>query len=148
MAEGPGRPGWHDDVIAERLITDREFQARVYDASLSNQSWELVMTAVEIRIERPKDPEEAALVVDTKRLDNVLPAIEDIEARQGQQGGDVGSGIVRSILDAIGLGGTSGDAHRDEAERLATEYVREFQRTLEERGRWESICQQAAEEAA
>lgn len=146
MADDAG-PSWHDTVIAERLITDREFQDRVFDSPLSNQSWELVMTAVELDVDRPEDHEQARMVADTDKLDNVLPAIRDIEARQGGGSGRSGSGFVDRLLGSIGLGNGSAQEYRDEAERLAADYAQAFQRTLEDRGQWETVCERAAEES-
>lgn len=142
MSEEDARSSWQDAVIAERMSTDRDFQDRLFDASLSNQSWELVMTAASLEIERPTDPDQARLVANMDRLENVLPAIRDIESRNDPQGG--GSGFIDRLLGAIGLGRGNGQSYRAEAERLATEYAKAFQETLEERGKWEMVCELAA----
>lgn len=150
MSDPHRSQSWKEAMVAERLIADREFQDRVFNSSLSNQSWELVMTAVEFDIRSPKDPDAAELVARTDRLDDVLPAIADVESRQ-QGGGypdDSSSGLFGRIMGSLGLGGGDDSGYRQEAERLATEYATELQRTLEDRGRWDDVVERAAEETS
>ena len=148
MVEEDTKSAWQDAVIAERLEADREFQDRLQQSSLSNQSWELVMTAVEFEIESPNNPDEARLVARTDSLDNVMEAIGSIQARQGGQGGGAhggsSGGFVDRLLGSLGLGG-SGGSHRGEAESMARDYAEQFQQLLEERGKWQSVCERAAE---
>lgn len=134
---------WQDAIVGERLDADRAFQERVQASELSHQSWELVMTAVDIELEAD-EAGNARLVANLDNLDSVLPAIADVEARGSGQIDSGGKGLLGSILGAIGLGG-GGNTHRSEAERLANEYADELQELLEERGRWEQLVERELE---
>lgn len=139
MSEGNA---WEDLIVAERLEVDRAFQDRIRAAELPNQSWELVMTAVQFEIENPADPDGARLVANTDRLESVLPAMREVEASMGY--GDArGSG--GGLLDRVrSLFGGSGGGRRAEAERLADAYAEELEGLLVERGKWEQVCATAA----
>ena len=139
---------WTDAIVGERMTVDNQFTERVTASRFSSQEWGLIMTATEFEIEHSNDPEAARLVADTSNLPAVMPELENVRsqvAAMGGGGGDAGgsgSGIVDSILGALGLGG-DGDGASDEeieaAERLVQEYADELQAHLEEVGKWEQV---------
>ncbi|MFC5973331.1 DUF5799 family protein [Halomarina salina] len=146
---------WTDRLVGSRMAVDREFGDRVAQSSLSNQEWNLVMTATEFRVADVDDPEAARLVGDTSKLESVVPEMDRIASEQPNAGGgsasDGGSsgGLFGSIKDAFGMSGDDGpdDAERIEtAERLVDEYTTRLQERLENSGRWEEIRAAAAEE--
>lgn len=134
------RPAWQHAIAAERMAVDREFADQVSASSLSPESWELVMTAVELKIERPGDPSAAQLVANTERLPSVLPAIASIEQRHDHDG----PGLLARLRGYIpGVDGPQADRRRT-AEALARTYARELRERLEETGQWEQVCAMAA----
>ncbi len=137
------RQPWEDHIIAERMEVDREFADRVAAAGLSNQSWELVMTAIDLEIVDPERPSEATLVAKTQNLGSVLPTIASIES-QGRAGAQSNGGILDTIMSLFS-GGGSGDAKRREVtEQLASEYTDQLQRRLKDAGKWETVCKMSA----
>ncbi|QSG09010.1 DUF5799 family protein [Halapricum desulfuricans] len=143
---------WRDMLAAERMRVDQEFEDRVQSSSFSRQQWGLVMTAVEFDIETPSDPETAQLIADTNSLPSVMGQIEQMDGGSmggaaGGTGGTAGGGGLLSKLASLLSGGGSGGGERQrEAESLAEEYAEQLQERLEKRDRWQSICEQAAEE--
>lgn len=145
---------WTDRIAAERMRVDQHFEDRVTGSSFSRQQWGLVMTAVEFEIENPEDPEQARLIADTSKLSSVMSQVEEVGNRGGGMGGapssggsSGGGGILSSVTSALGLGGGGGggnDALTQEATELAEEYASKLQERLEDRGRWEAICEQAS----
>lgn len=141
---------WESKIAGIRMVVDQEFADRVQASSLSSQQWNVVMMAVSFEIEHPGTPADARLVADTSKVPNVMEEIERIgeQAPPGGAGGDDGDdgGIIGGVLATLGLGGdgTSNDEVRSEATRLADEYAEQLQAKLVERGRWESVCEQAA----
>ena len=141
---------WTDAIVGDRMTVDREFNERVRESEFSSQEWGLIMTATELEIERPDDPERARLVADTEKLPQIMPELENIRSQVSSMGGagesggggggrSSGGGLLGSIKSAIGLGdGGGADSQRLEAaERLAQEYADELQSHLEKRGKWE-----------
>ena len=138
------RNAWEDAIVAERLEADRAFTEQVAASSLSNQSWELVMTAVEFEIEHPEDPKEATLVANTDRLSSVMSAIASIEQRQS--GLEPSAGGIVDRIRQIFLGGDQATNDRKRtAEALAKAYAANLQSSIEEAGRWETVCELATE---
>lgn len=138
------------------MSVDQEFNQRVAQSDFSSQEWGMIMTAVELEIENPDDPETAELVANTEKLSQVMPALDDVRQQMGGMGGAPSGGSSRSsggggILGAIkGLfgGGGGGDAERERAAAaLAQEYAEQFQERLESQGKWERACAAAADDA-
>lgn len=121
---------------------DSAFQATLRESQLSNQSWELIMTAGEFELKNPDDPEAAELVMDLSNLGSVLSAIKDVESQQPGQRVGSERGLMDRVKSLVGLGGDG--PYRQEAERLAAEYTRSLQERLEETGRWEQVCERAS----
>lgn len=148
---------WQDMIVGDRMAVDREFAQRVTDSQFSRQEWGLVMTAVEFEIENPEDPDQARLVADTSKVEQVMPEMENIRSQMGAMGGGAGGaggkskgggGVFDSVKDALGLGGGSDGADKDDlqaAERLAQEYADELQDRLEAQGKWAQIRDAASE---
>ncbi|AGN00105.1 hypothetical protein L593_00750 [Salinarchaeum sp. Harcht-Bsk1] len=154
---------WTDQFVGDRMAVDREFTERVAASEFSSQEWGTIMTAVEFEIEDPESPEQARVVADTSKVDQVLPAIESMREGMGmggapgaggggtnadgrEGGAGSGSGLFGSIKDSLGLGGGGDEAdHRAEsAAALAEEYAQRFQEHLEEHGKWTRACEVAA----
>lgn len=140
---------WTDMIVGDRMAVDNEFNSQVEASEFSRQEWGLIMTAVEFEIEDP-GTEHARLVANTDNLPAVLPEMDRIAEQQrgmsGGSGGD-GGGILGSLRDALGFGGSAG-ADEDRiraAEDLADAYAKELQQHLEQRGKWEQVCAAAAE---
>ncbi|MFC6941815.1 DUF5799 family protein [Salinirubellus sp. GCM10025818] len=144
---------WTDMIVGDRMAVDNEFNSEVEASEFSRQEWGLIMTAVEFEIEEP-GTDRARLVANTDNLPAVMPEMERIAEQQQGMGGGGGSGgagngggILGSLRDALGLGGSAGtDEDRVRAaEDLADAYAKELQRHLEERGKWEQVCATADE---
>jgi len=144
---------WTGRIAGERMTVDRQFTDRVEASSFSNQQWGLVMTAVEFDIEGPDDPETATLVADTSKLPSIMPELDKVD-RGGPMGGAAGDdsrdpsgggGFFSGVKAALGLAGGDGEDDRtEEAEQLAQAYADELQGELAANGRWETVCDQAA----
>ena len=133
---------WRDRIVGARMTVDQEFAPRVAESQFSNQQWGLIMTAVDLEIEHPDDPERAQIVADTSKLPAILPELEKVEAAMGGYGGNQGQRQSGGLLDGIKnlLGGDGGDDQRKAAaESLAQEYAAELQAHLESTGRWEEV---------
>lgn len=149
---------WTDQFVGDRMAVDREFTERVAASEFSSQEWGTIMTAVEFDIEDPESPEEARVIGDTSKIDQVLPALEQMRSEaafggvpgggdgdRGAGGSSEGGGLFGSIKDSLGLGGEDETEHRAEAaEALVEEYARQFQAHLEDHGKWEDACAVAA----
>lgn len=150
---------WTDQFVGDRMAVDREFSERVAASEFSSQEWGTIMTAVEFHIEEPESPSRAKVVADTSKIDQVVPALEEMSDAMGMGGagggspggrggggsGGGGSGLFGSIRDSLGLGGGDDSEERAEsAAALADEYAIQFQEHLEERGKWERACEVAA----
>jgi len=162
---------WRDRLAGHRMQVDEAFAPQVRDSELTNGEWNLVMTAVDFRIEG--EGENARLVADTSKLESVVPEFDTM--RQRGPGGTASrpeavDGVFDSAKDVLGidstgdiidleplsdrlgvdLGGALGldsGAGDDEkvrtARRLADSYARELQAHLEEQGQWTSIREAA-----
>jgi len=143
---------WTDRIVGDRMTVDQEFSQHVRNSQFSNQEWGMIMTAVELEIEHPDDPEAARIVADTENINQVMPAIEEARAQMGGMGAGGGGGGGRSgssggllsgIKDALGLGGGDGgggnDGRAEAAAALAQDYADELQEHLEQKGKWEEI---------
>lgn len=142
-------PNWTDRIVGARMAVDREFNDHLRGADLSRQEWGLVMTAVEFQIENPENPDDARLFGDTSQLPAILPEMErvaNMNAMSGAPQQDDSGGVLGSIKDRLGFGGSSGvsDETVDEAERLVGVYTEELQTYLVEHGRWHEVCEIAA----
>ena len=145
---------WQDMLAAERMQVDREFEDQVQSSSFTRQQWGLVMTAVEFDIENPADPDTARLIADTSKLPSVMPQIKQMEqsgggmgAAAGSSGGNSGGGLLSKLASVLpGGGGSSGGKRQHEAESLAEEYAENLQKRLKKRDRWQSVCEQAAQQ--
>ncbi|WP_135828368.1 DUF5799 family protein [Halorussus halobius] len=148
--------GWQDLIVGDRMAVDQEFAQRVTDSEFSRQEWGLVMTAVEFDIEDPGDADDARIVADTSKVEQVMPEMENIQSQMGAMGGagggqqSGGGGLFGSVKDALGLGGGGGgdgvDQDRVEAaDRLAQEYADELQQRLESQGKWAQVREAASE---
>ncbi|NEU59022.1 DUF5799 family protein [Halorussus sp. MSC15.2] len=144
---------WQDLIVGDRMAVDQEFAQRITDSQFSRQEWGLIMTAVEFEIENPGDDEQARIVADTSKVEQVMPELENIRnqmnsmAGGGGGGNGGGGGVFDSVKDALGLGG-GGGADRDRieaADRLAQEYAGELQQRLESQGKWSQVRDAAAE---
>lgn len=141
---------WESKIAGIRMVVDQEFADRVQASSLSSQQWNVVMMAVSFEIENPGTPADARLVADTSKLPNVLDEIKRV-GEQMPSGAEPNAedssdgGLLGGLLSSLGLGGgASNDEIREEATQLADAYAERLQAKLIERGRWESICEQAA----
>ncbi|MFB6162818.1 MAG: DUF5799 family protein [Halococcoides sp.] len=134
---------WRDTIAAERMALDGEFADRVADAGLTSRQWDLVMSAVELRIDRPDSPAEAELRADTGALDAIL---DDLVAMD--DAGDVGladHGDDGGFLDWLGsLTGSERAEMRTTAAGLAEAYVQRLETRLRESGQWATVCERAA----
>lgn len=151
---------WTDQFVGDRMAVDREFTQRIAASEFSSQEWGTIMTAVEFHVEDPESPEDAQVVADTSKIDQVLPAIDQMRDGMGMGGGTGagggssgadndskrgGSGLFGSIKASLGMGGDDDSAHRAEAAAaLADEYAQQFQEHLENQGKWERACEVAA----
>jgi hypothetical protein len=148
---------WQDLIVGDRMAVDQEFAQRVSDSQFSRQEWGLIMTAVEFEIENPGDAEQARVVADTSKVEQVMPELENVRNQMNAMGGagggggqSGGGGIFGSVKDALGLGGGGGgsgvDQNRlDAASRLAEEYAGELQQRLESQGKWAQVREAARE---
>ena len=136
---------WTDRIVGDRMALDQEFATEVEHSQFTRQEWGLVMTAVELDIERPADPERARLVADTENLPHVLPELENVRERMNAMGGGGGSagergGIVDSVRRALGLDDDGVDEEQlAAAEDLTGRYAKRLQARLEDRGKWDEI---------
>lgn len=139
---------WTDAIVGERMAVDREFNERLRESEFTNQEWGLIMTATELEIERPDDPERARLVANTEKLPQIMPELENVRSRMpaggapgagdgGGGGSTSGDGLFGSIKNALGLGDGGDDRRLEAAERLTQEYADRLQSHLEKRGKWD-----------
>ncbi|MFC7210016.1 DUF5799 family protein [Natronoarchaeum sp. GCM10025321] len=143
---------WTDRIVGARMKVDQEFSERVQASEFSSQEWGMIMTAVELEIENPEDPENARVVANTDNVPQVMPALDDVRSQMGAMGGapsgssESGGGIVSALKGLFGMdGGGGGDQERlDAAEALADEYAERLQSHLESKHQWETACSAAA----
>jgi hypothetical protein len=150
---------WTDLIVGERMQVDKEFDEKVAASNFSRQQWGLIMTAVEFDIEQPADPEGARLVADTRKVETILPELDNMESQapmaggsgsaggSGRGGSGGSGGLFSGIKSALGLG--DGDGKREQlaaAEELTQMYADDLQQKLESRGKWERIRTVASED--
>lgn len=150
---------WQDLMVGDRMAVDRQFSERVAASRFSSQEWGLIMTAVEFRIEDPGDAENARLVADTSKVEQIVPELEKVRDAQGAMGGPGGGGsrgggssggFLGSVKDALGIGGADGGDHAEvvgRADAMTNEYAGLLQDRLENEGKWERIRTAAAASA-
>ncbi len=163
-------PAWTDRIVGERMAVDQEFSSEVAASRFSSQEWSLIMTATTFEIENPTDLDRARLVANTDQVEQILPELKNIRSQVGAMGGagggagagagaggtppsggsQTGGGLIGSLKRALGFGGggDSSKAEREAADRLTQAYADRLQETLESKGRWESVCAIAADEAS
>lgn len=140
---------WTSMIAGERMQLDQEFADRVEASSFNRQQWGLVMTALDFEIENPSTPAEAKLVPDTSNVPTILPELDNV-GQHGQMGGGSqssgsGGGLMDSVKGVLGLGGGGGNEERlEEAAELGREYCERLQDRLESSGRWQAVCERAA----
>jgi hypothetical protein len=138
---------WTDAIVGERMAVDQEFNDQVAASRFSNQEWGLIMTATEFDIENASDPDEARIVAETSSLPQILPELGDMREQMAAMGGGGGNsggsgGVIESLKDALGLGGSSDGVDQEElqaAEQLVQQYADQLQEHLESRGKWEQV---------
>lgn len=146
---------WTAEFVGDRMTVDQAFNEQVTASAFTHQEWGTIMTAVDFEIEGAETPATAELVANTEDVDQILPALDEIEQQRGAMSpggggptGDTGGGILDTLTDRLGLGG--GDDDEDDrlaaAEGLADAYAEAFQEHLEDEGKWERACSLAAEE--
>ena len=145
---------WTDRLAGARMQVDQQFNDRVLNSQFSNQQWGLIMTAVEFDIENPEDPEQARLIANTEKIDQILPELDKVDQGMGGMAGGGGSdssggGLLDSLGNLLpgGGGGSSGvdEERKQAAVALTDEYASELQQYLEKQGRWTAICGSAAD---
>lgn len=142
---------WNDHVVGDRMAVDQEFNSRVQGSSFTNQEWSLIMTATEFEIEAPGS-DRARIVANTEKLPQMMPELDNVRkqmptpADQREKNSSV-SGVVQNIRDALGLGSSDevDEERLAEARSLTQEYATEFQRHLEQQGKWERVQELSAE---
>ena len=145
---------WTDKLAGARMQVDQQFNDRVLNSQFSNQQWGLIMTAVEFEIEDPEDPEQARLIANTEKIDQILPELDKVDQGMGGMAGGGGSdssdgGLLDSLGNLLPGGGGGGSSGVDEKRKqaavaLTDEYASELQQYLEKQGRWTAICASAA----
>ena len=147
---------WTDQLAGARMQVDQRFQETLEASSFTSQEWGLVMTAIDWDIENPEQPDEAELVADTSQLSEIIPELENIQTQMGgaqrpvEDGPDT-SGFLGRIKRYIhdlqsGSSGQSSTKRLNDAKELVDGYTLELQNYLEERERWEELCELAAAE--
>lgn len=140
-------PAWRELIVDERMAVDREFADRIEASRFTRSEWDLLMTAVEFRIDRTD--ETATLVAETDRLHLVFPEPDLIARRRSAMAGGRWDRLARlfeRLGDAVGLGGGVDDATRAEACRLADEYAGGLHRRLVATGKWDRIVAEATDQ--
>ena len=140
---------WTDSIVGDRMAVDQQFTEYVTQSRFSSQQWGLIMTATEFEIEHPDDPEEARIVSNTEKVEQIIPELDNIQSQMAAMGGAGGSsssssggGIVSSIKGALGFGGGDDGVDQDQlraAEQLTQEYADQLQAHLENKGKWDQV---------
>jgi hypothetical protein len=143
---------WSDQIIAERMELDQEFEEKVAASNFTRQQWGLIMTAVEFAVENPDDPERARLVAETSKLPTIIPELENLDEAPGMGGapgggsGGSSGGLFGAVKSALGIGGDGVDREQlAAAEEMTQMYADDLQEKLESRGKWERVVDAAAE---
>lgn len=141
MSEDTAERRWDDHLIGDRMEVDQKFQSHVENAGLSNQSWELIMRAVQFEIVHDQANDEYTIQTQFDRLDSVLPAVAGAQKWEGEltrQEPEQSSGLFSKLNELLGRS-KSGEDYREQAEDLATAYAEELQEHLVERDKWDEI---------
>ncbi len=145
MSAGAEGPPWEEIIVAERMAADREFRERVHTSSLSNQAWSLVMMAVEFEVVNAENPDQAHFAVNSENLESVLPAMDEVETATGfDRNQSSRGGLLDTVRSWLGDNGSQSE-RREEAERLAGEYATVLQRQIQQSGKWNAVCEMAAD---
>ncbi len=129
---------WQDQIVRERMAVDEEFTDRIMESEFTRQDWGLIMTAVEFELEG--SGEDARIVANTSKVDQIIPEINKRNSPMGAMGGGQSSGgFLSSLLSTLGIGGGSDRAKLEAATDLADEYAAMLQAQLEENGKWERV---------
>ncbi len=146
---------WTDQFVGDRMAVDQEFSERVAASEFTRQEWGTIMTAVEFEIVEAATPEQAELVAETSSVEQIMPALEQIQEGMGAMGAEPtgqrqneSGGLLGRITSKLGLSeeGDDIDERLASAEGLADEYATAFQNHLEREGKWEQACSLAAKE--
>lgn len=149
---------WTDRIVGDRMAVDQQFASTIASSEFTNQQWSLIMTATEFEIEHPADPDRAQLVADTDKVDQILPELDNLASGMGAMGapgptdgsgGGSSGSLFDSIRGALGLGdggGSSDEEKLEAAERLTQDYADQLQEHLESRGKWDAVCEAAADD--
>lgn len=146
--------GWTDQLAGARMQVDQRFQDRVASSQFSNQQWGLIMTAVEFDIDNPEQPGEAELVADTEKLPHIIPELDSLPTGAGMAGPPGGSsseksgGLLGKLTGLFSSSDEDSGVDQDQLEAarsLVEEYATELETYLQEQGRWESLCESAAQ---
>jgi hypothetical protein len=146
---------WTDRLAGARMQVDKRFSDRVLDSQFTNQEWGLIMTAVDFDIDEPEHPGQARLVARTDHIEDIIGELDSIQREMGGSPspvdkGSSGGGIFgrfRQYLQGLKTNSQGGNDREKlvAATKLVEEYATELQQFLEEQGRWEDICERAAQ---
>jgi len=164
---------WRDRLAGHRMEVDEQFAPQVRGSPLTNGEWNLVMTAVEFRVEG--EGERARLTADTSKVESVVPEFENMRRRgpgETSERPESIDGVIDSVKNVLGIdsfddvvdvepledrvgrdltgplgldSGIGDDEKHQAAIRLTDAYARELQSHLEDRGEWEKIREAATQ---
>ncbi len=146
---------WTAEFVGDRMTVDQAFNDQVAASEFTHQEWGTIMTAVDFEIKGAETPATAELVANTEDIEEILPALDEIEQQRGAIGPGGGAteetskGVLDTLTDRLGLGGADGNDDDDRltaAKGLADAYAEAFQEHLEREGKWERACSLAATE--
>lgn len=144
---------WTAEFVGDRMTVDQAFNEQVAASAFTHQEWGTIMTAVDFEIDGAETPATAELVANTEDIEEILPALDEIEQQRGAIGPgggaaeDTTGGILDTLTDRLGLGDTEDNDDRlAAAEGLADAYAEAFQEHLEREGKWERACSLATTE--
>lgn len=141
---------WTNLIIGDRMVVDEQFSDRILESDFTQQDWNMIMTAVEFKIEKPGKPDKARIVADTTKVGQIVPELDKIHAEMNAMAAgrsrESGGGFISSIKETLGIGSKKEETDQkkiEAADRLAQEYAKELQAHLESRGKWEEIREAA-----
>lgn len=145
---------WTDMLAGARMQVDQQFQRRLEGSDFTNQEWGLIMTAVDFKILNADDPEEAQLVADRDKIQQIIPELDSIQRQMGGAARPVesnpdGSGMFGRIKQYLNFlsDDTSGEPDEErlaKAKVLVDEYTEQLEAYLRDRDRWDEIREAAA----
>ena len=146
MSNGTDQPDdWQNRIDAERMEVDRMFHEKLETTSISNRTWELVMTAVTLKIVDDGDGRGYRIEPNLDRIESVIPTIEELDSNWFTPDPDEPQGVMGKFLRLFERKETIGP-NRREIEALADEYARLLQIVLERNNKWRDIVEQAKDE--